>query len=255
MHPHELGQNFLVDHAAVAAVLDLVTDALRPGDEIVEIGAGRGALTHPLGSLGPPVHAVEIDGGLAHRLHRATPAHVTVRAADALAVPLPGSSHVLVSNLPFHLTTALLRRFLAARGWHTAVLVAQWEVARRRAGVGGASLLTASWWPWYEFALHRRVPARAFRPVPAVDGGLFSVHRRPAPLVRDRPAYQQFVREVFTGRGRGVLDVVVRTGRAGRRDMARFAAEHGVRRAALPPELTAAQWAALWAVVVGRRDS
>lgn len=75
------------------------------------------------------------------------------------------------------------------------------EVARKRAAVGGTTLLTASWWPWYEFALAGRVPARAFRPVPSVDGGLLVLRRRAAPLLEDRGAYQRFVRSAFD-RGR-----------------------------------------------------
>jgi hypothetical protein len=43
-------------------------------------------------------------------------------------------------------------------------------------------MLTANWWPWYDFELHARVPARSFRPVPAVDGGLFTMTRRETPL-------------------------------------------------------------------------
>src|SRR5699024_11383810 len=79
---------------------------------------------------------------------------------------------VLVGNLPFHLTTAILRRIFRAPGWKHAILLVQWEVARRRAGVGGATMMTAQWWPWFDFELGRRVPARAFTPRPNVDGGV-----------------------------------------------------------------------------------
>ncbi|MEN3263554.1 MAG: rRNA (adenine-N6)-dimethyltransferase, partial [Pseudonocardia sp.] len=67
--------------------------------------------------------------------------------------------------------------------------------------VGGTTLLTASWWPWYEFALAGRVPSTAFRPRPGVDGGILVVGRRPVSLVdpSDRAAYQHLVREAFRG--------------------------------------------------------
>ncbi len=92
------------------------------------------------------------------RLRRSLPAHVDVVHADYLRVPHPRGPHVVVASLPFPLTTAVLRRLLGEREWTHAVLLVQWEVARRRAGVGGATLLTAQWWPWYDFALLRRVP-------------------------------------------------------------------------------------------------
>ncbi|GII53563.1 hypothetical protein Pth03_19520 [Planotetraspora thailandica] len=153
---------------------------------------------------------------------------------------------MIVGNVPFHLTTPILRRLLPAGHWQAAVLLVQWEVARRRAGVGGASMLTASWWPWHEFELHRRVPARSFRPVPSVDGGLLTMTRRPVPLVGERGPYQEFVRQVFTGRGRGLGEILHRTGRIDRVAVREWMRDAGVMPHALPKDLTAAQWASLW---------
>ncbi len=159
-------------------------DALvaRTKGPVLEIGAGDGALTLPLSRHGRTITAIELDTRRALRLGARTPAHVTVVNEDFLRYSLPRTPHVVVGNLPFHLTTAITRRLLDAQNWHTAVLLVQWEVARCRAGVGGATLLTAGWAPWYEFDLHSRVPARAFRPMPGVDGGLLTVRRRSAPL-------------------------------------------------------------------------
>ncbi|MHA6801943.1 23S ribosomal RNA methyltransferase Erm [Salinifilum ghardaiensis] len=241
--PHELGQNFLVDPAVADAIQHLVAATDGP---IVELAAGDGALTTRLSRSQRPITAVELDPKRAGRLRRRTPEHVAVVNGDILRFRLPEQPHVLVGNLPFHITTAVLKRLLPETRWHTAVLVVQWEVARRRAGVGGATMLTASWWPWYEFTLHRRIPARSFRPVPAVDGGLLAVHRRPRPLVTDRAAYQAFVREVFTGRGRGLREVLERTGRVHRGALDAWLRAERVSPRALPKDLTAEQWAALW---------
>ena len=97
---------------------------------------------------------------------------------------LTGPHHV-VSNVPFGITTPLLRHLLDQRAWTTAVLMLQWEVARKRAAVGGTTLLTASWWPWYAFELAGRVPAAAFRPRPSVDAGILVLRRRDRPLLDD----------------------------------------------------------------------
>lgn len=242
---HELGQNFLTDRETIDVIVDLVAAALRPGDTITEIGAGRGALTVPLADLGRPLRAIELDERRARQLRRRLPAHVNVEAADAVDTCLGTEPHVLVGNLPFHLTTTLLRRVLRAEHWHTAVLLTQWEVARRRAGVGGASMLTASWWPWYTFTLHRRVPARAFTPTPSVDGGLLTAHRRSTPLVDAQRDYQQLVKDVFTGRGRGIAEIIERTGLLPRRAVRAWARDHGLQADTLPKHLTAEQWATL----------
>ncbi|MFC7343631.1 23S ribosomal RNA methyltransferase Erm [Saccharopolyspora griseoalba] len=241
--PHELGQNFLVDRTTIRMIEDLVA---RTSGPIVEVGPGDGALTVPLSRSGRPLTAVEIDPKRARRLQRRVPEHVAVVNADVLRYRFPRHPHVLVGNLPFHLTTAALKRILAEQRWQTAILLVQWEVARRRAGVGGASMLTASWWPWYQFTLHARVAARSFRPVPAVDGGLLSIARRDRPLVAERTAYQRFVREVFTGRGRGLGEIAVRSGRFDRGELREWLRAQRLSPQALPKDLTAEQWASLW---------
>ncbi|WP_407646866.1 23S ribosomal RNA methyltransferase Erm [Allosaccharopolyspora coralli] len=241
----ELGQNFLVSSRVIGTIVDLVARTAGP---VVELGAGDGAVTLPLSRGGRSVTAVEIDPRRVRRLRRTVPEHVAIVQQDMLRYRPPRHPHVLVANLPFHLTTSVLRRVLAQEHWTDAVLLVQWEVARRRAGVGGASLMTASWWPWYEFAVVTRVPAEAFRPVPSVDGGLLTVTRRKTPLVVDRVGYQRFVRDVFTGRGRGVSEVVTRTGWVSRPSMRAWMGARGLRSTMLPKDLTAEHWASLWAL-------
>lgn len=250
---HEHGQNFLVDHTVVTTIVDLVARTQGP---IVEIGPGGGALTLPLERLGRPLTGVEIDGKRVRELRPRVARTTTLLAQDFLRYRLPPRPHVVVGNLPFHQTTALLRRILHAPYWTDAVLLVQWEVARRRAGVGGATMMTAQWWPWFEFDLACRVPASAFLPRPGVDGGIVTAHRRDRPLVpvTDRRRYQAFVHRVFTGRGRG-LRQVVRTAYPAvpRSRLAGWARDHGVDAAALPRDLTAAQWSALYGAVRDRR--
>lgn len=241
---HEHGQNFLIDRDVIASIVDLVAGTDGP---IIEIGSGDGALTLPLQRLGRPLTCIEIDECRAARLARRTNGATVVVCADFLRYRLPATPHVLVGNLPFHVTTAMLRRILRAPGWSDAVLLVQWEVARRRAGVGGATMMTAQWWPWYDFTLVRRVPAAAFRPRPSVDGGLLTVTRRGCPLVdpADRGRYQDLVQRVFTARGSGLARMIVNAvpGLPERR------VREWVRRVgpgALPKHLTVGQWVDLF---------
>jgi 23S rRNA (adenine-N6)-dimethyltransferase len=165
---------------------------------------------------------------------------------DFLKYPLPRARHVIVGNLPFHLTTAMLRRILHGPGWTDAVLLVQWEVARRRAAVGGATMMTAQRWPWFEFGLVRKVSASSFRPQPSVDGGLMTISRRAAPLVEtaDRRRYQAMVHQVFTGRGHGIAQILAR--RLPRTSIRNWLRDNKVGSKALPRDLSAAQWAALF---------
>ncbi len=243
---HEHGQNFLTDPSIIATIRRLVAATEGP---IIEIGPGDGALTSPLAQLGRPVTAVEIDTRLARRLAQRVPPHVQVVADDFLTFRLPTSAHVIVGNLPFHQTTAMLRRILHTDAWTDAIVLVQWEVARRRAGVGGATMMTAQWAPWFEFDLHGRVPARAFTPRPGVDGGILTLHRREHPLVSParRIQFQTLVHRTYTGSGRGLADILARSSALGTPQVARsWLQRHGIQAAALPKDLPIEAWVDLF---------
>lgn len=242
---HELGQNFLHHQPTVDRIARLVADTSGP---ILEIGSGDGALTRALARLGRPLTAIDVDEHRVRRLRRALPG-VHVEHADATRhrfdVP------VVVGNVPFHLTTPILRRLLGSTGWQHAVLLTQWEVARKRAGVGGRTMMTAQSSPWFDFRLHGRVPASAFTPVPSVDGGLLGITRRGSPLVpaEEREAYEAFVRAVFTGPGATLPRVVQRARGTDARTARRALEAANVSARALPRDLSPEQWARLWAAL------
>lgn len=239
---HELGQNFLHHRPTLEEIRSLVADTR---GSILEIGAGDGALTRSLSRLGREVIALEVDEHRVARLRESFPG-ITVEHADVLTHPL--LAPVVVGNVPFHLTTPIVRRLLTVGTWEHAVLLTQWEVARKRAGVGGGTMLTAQSAPWFSFRLRGRVPAAAFRPQPSVDGGLLVIERRRSPLVHpgERRAYEAFVRRVFTGRGGTLPRVLQRAAGTQRDSAARILESAGVGRRSLPRDLRPEQWASIW---------
>ncbi len=248
--PHELGRNLLVDRRVIAQVVELAAASAAGTGRIVEWAAGTGALTKPLARLGHPLEAVELDPDTCARLRRdVVPIgpHVCVQSGDILRHAPPGRTpYTLVGNVPFHLTTPVLRRLLTLPGWRDAILILQWEVARKRAGVGGTTLLTAQWWPWFEFTLVRRIPAAAFAPRPSVDAGLLHLHRRDQDLLGSSPSsgrhYRRWVRSVFTGRGTTLAQLVRRAGRPGAAEVHRWARGRGLSPNPLPRDLRADDW-------------
>src|SRR6516165_6782043 len=196
-----LSQNFLVDRRAIDALVD--GSGVGPGDLVLDIGAGNGLISTALVRRGARVQAIERDPALAERLRAkfATWPSVAVVEADILAMPLPGGPFCVVANIPFGITTKILRRLLDGAALSRADMIVQAEVARKRGPRGRGTLLNACWEPWFEFDTGARIPATAFRPRPRVDAAVLMVTRRDPPLVdpASRRAYTEFVTAAFEG--------------------------------------------------------
>ncbi|MFE4616475.1 23S ribosomal RNA methyltransferase Erm [Streptomyces sp. NPDC056747] len=240
----ELGQNFLQDDRAVR---NLVRLAEGDGRHVLEIGPGKGAITEELLRSFDTVTAVEMDPHWAEHVRRKFAGErVTVFQGDFLDFRFPREIDTVVGNVPFGITTQILRSLLESTDWQSAALIVQWEVARKRAGRSGGSLLTTSWAPWYEFEVHDRVRAASFRPMPRVDGGILTIRRRPRPLLPESAcrAFQNFAEAVFTGPGRGLAEILRR--HIPRQAYRSLADRHGIPDGGLPKDLTLAQWVALF---------
>ncbi|HXY40944.1 MAG TPA: rRNA adenine N-6-methyltransferase family protein, partial [Vicinamibacteria bacterium] len=110
--PRRLGQHFLRS-ASVERLIRVI--APEAHDVFLEIGPGRGALTLPLAAACRRVVAVEIDRALAGALRERCPANVEIVEGDALRVDLASLAPAgarLVGNLPYYVSSPLLRRFL-----------------------------------------------------------------------------------------------------------------------------------------------
>ena len=138
------GQNFLVEPRVAGAIADAAPVAA--GDAVIEIGPGLGVLTRALASRARRVVAIEIDAGLVRALREEgeLPANVELLHADALDVDLAalatnlGPPVRVVANLPYAVSTPLLRRLLDLRdlleGW---LVLVQREMALRLAARPG----------------------------------------------------------------------------------------------------------------------
>ena len=173
-----LGQNFLIDPNIIRKIVSLA--ALRPDDTVLEIGPGRGALTAGLCAEAGHVIAVEIDPQLQPQLQK-TLGHcrnLDLRIGDALAFPydtLPPRT-VVVSNLPYYVSTPILFALLDARAHlDRLVLMLQTEVALRLAAkpnsedYGVLSVLTQE---AADVEVAFRVSANCFRPRPTVGSAV-----------------------------------------------------------------------------------
>jgi 16S rRNA (adenine1518-N6/adenine1519-N6)-dimethyltransferase len=103
------GQNFLQDTRVIGAIVDAIRP--EPGEAIVEIGPGLGALTYPLLERAGKLHVVEIDRDIIARLkNEISPDKLTIHEGDALAFDFGSIAPKMkiVGNLPYNISTPLL---------------------------------------------------------------------------------------------------------------------------------------------------
>jgi 16S rRNA (adenine1518-N6/adenine1519-N6)-dimethyltransferase len=235
-----LGQNFLVDPAHRARIVDAAE--LAAGDAVLEIGPGPGVLTDLLAERARLVLAVELDDRLVAFLQRryANLPQVRVLHGNILDLDIgarmselagPGVGYKVVANLPYYITGAAIPHILEAQPPpDLTVLTLQREVAERIvARPPDMSLLALGVQFYAAPRIADRIPAGAFYPVPKVDSALVCLQRHPGPALPGVPA--------------GLFFRVARAGFAQRRKQLRNSLAAGL---AVPP----AQ-AATWLVAAG----
>jgi 16S rRNA (adenine1518-N6/adenine1519-N6)-dimethyltransferase len=191
---------------------DIVDAAeIQPGDDILEVGPGKGVLTEILLQRAAHVTAVELDEGLAEALRRrfsgnekltVVGSSVLEHAPDVLlAAGDRRPPYKVVANLPYYITAPILRHFLE-RGPRPErmVLMVQREVGEVITGKQGSlSLLGVSVHVFSQPEFLFRVPPEAFRPPPRVDSAVIRLNSLAEPAVAEaeQEAFFQIVRAGF----------------------------------------------------------
>ena len=181
------GQHFLTDTYVLDAIVDRIDP--QPGQALIEIGPGLGALTWPLLERCSALTVIELDRDLAARLRRRD--GLTVIEADVLTVDFDALAQRmarplrLVGNLPYNISTPILFHLL---GSADRVLdqhfMLQKEVAQRMAAAPGGKdygrLSVMLQWR-YRIDTVLDVPPQAFEPPPRVDSAVVRMQPLPAP--------------------------------------------------------------------------
>jgi 16S rRNA (adenine1518-N6/adenine1519-N6)-dimethyltransferase len=182
------GQHFLADEAVVEAIVDVI--APQPGEALVEIGPGLGALTAPLLARTGALTVIELDRDLAARLRQR--AGLSVIEADVLNVDFAELAARarqplrVVGNLPYNISTPILFHLMtvapSVRDQH---FMLQKEVVERMAAAPGSKaygrLSVMLQWR-YEIEQVLEVPPSAFEPPPRVDSAVVRMRPLPAAL-------------------------------------------------------------------------
>jgi 16S rRNA (adenine1518-N6/adenine1519-N6)-dimethyltransferase len=200
------GQHFLADESIIDAIVSAIDP--RPGQALVEIGPGLGALTGPLLQRCASMTVIELDRNLAARLRR-RPGLVVVEA-DVLRVDFAalaaqaGQPLRVVGNLPYNISSPILFHLLAsAHLVRDQIFMLQAEVVERMAAApGGKTYGRLSVMLQWRYAIEAvlQVPPEAFEPAPAVDSAVVQMTPLADPPLRDATLLGELVTSAFSQR-------------------------------------------------------
>ena len=197
-------QNFLRSPKLVESLI--LRSSLTKNDTVYDIGAGSGVISSVLASRVKQVVAVEYDARLAKTLRHNMSEHpnVTVTIGDALELKLPTSPYKIFANIPFHLSSPLLQRFINSPTSPTAAyLIVQKQFGRKLIATDTShftSQLGMVIGAEYKVTIIKSLQKTDFWPQPAVDTVCIERVKRDTPLVPKRrlSAYAQFTLECFS---------------------------------------------------------
>jgi 16S rRNA (adenine1518-N6/adenine1519-N6)-dimethyltransferase len=200
------GQHFLAD----GSVIDEIVDAIdpQPGQALVEIGPGLGAMTDPLVARSHHLTVVELDRDLAARLRKRS--ELTVVESDVLKVDFTalarqaGQKLRVVGNLPYNISTPILFHLLeSVEHVLDQHFMLQKEVVDRMAAAPGSKdfgrlSVMLQWRYAIESVLD--VPPEAFDPPPRVDSAVVRMVPLPSPEGLDAALLGELVTVAFSQR-------------------------------------------------------
>lgn len=202
------GQNFLRDQNVIRAIITAAQ--LGPEDKVVEIGPGRGALTHMVAPTVAQMHLMEIDRDLAAEWDTGTHTGIVVHTGDALQLQweefLCDPPYKLVANLPYNISSQILFKVIEHRDLFSAlVLMFQKEVAQRlraHPGTKNYGILTVLCQLWFDVQPVISVAPQAFTPQPKVDSEVLRFTRleQPRAQVNDPRLFMRVVKAAFAQR-------------------------------------------------------
>lgn len=205
------GQNFLRDRSVIDRIVRAVNP--RPGERVVEIGPGLGALTGPLLQALGSLDVVELDRDLIPHLQEkfAGRGELRIHQADALrfdfrALAAPDETLRVVGNLPYNISTPLIFHLIeqaeSIRDMHFMLqkeVVDRLAAAPNTADYGRLSVMVQ-----YYCRVERlfMVPPGAFHPVPKVDSAVVRLvpYREPPVQVSDEERFARLVAQAFSQR-------------------------------------------------------
>jgi len=265
-----LGQHFLVDNEAMEAAVAAAD--LNSTDTVIEVGPGLGIMTARLAEQAGWVIAIELDNKLADILRKTLPYdNIVILNEDVLGtgpkallqgrspdVPSTLSPYKVVANLPYYITSPVLRHFLEASVKpEVMVVMVQKEVAEAIvAGPGRRSVLSISVQFYGRPSIVTYVPAASFYPAPEVDSAVVRIGVYPRPPVNvDEEGFFRLVRAGFTASRKQVVNSLAQGLKLPKDGVINILEKANIDTRRRAETFTLDEWATLWRVMDGMRES
>jgi len=259
-----LGQHFLIDEAVLERILSVAE--LSHGDIVVEVGPGLGTLTEGLAKRGAKVIAVELDSKLVAMLRRRLAPFPNVRIVHAdilkvtpqqllqnnLTAPELDQGYKVIANLPYYITSPILRHFLEAQLQPSEMVVmVQKEVGEAIAAIPGKmSLLSARTQFYSKPAIVFYVPAASFYPPPKVDSVILRLDIYPQPPIRvsDVASFFDIVMHGFSTPRKQLRNSLARSLEMPPNQVALLLGKAGIEAKRRAETLSLEEWMELWKI-------
>ncbi|MFC1914612.1 16S rRNA (adenine(1518)-N(6)/adenine(1519)-N(6))-dimethyltransferase RsmA [Chloroflexota bacterium] len=257
-----LGQHFLIDESVLQRIISAAE--LAPDDIIIEVGPGLGILTGELAKRAGRVIAIELDDKIAAILKKTlapfpnvTIINENILDTDPASLLESRENYKVVANLPYYITSPVLRHFLEASTKPQAmILMVQKEVAELIAAEPGKrSTMSISVQFYGEPRIISPVPAQAFYPPPKVDSAILRIDVYPGPIVAvaDEKGFFELVRAGFSASRKQAANSLAQG-----LGIAKADALHLLEKAGIAPQrragtFTLEEWARLWQVFIQER--
>jgi 16S rRNA (adenine1518-N6/adenine1519-N6)-dimethyltransferase len=259
-----LGQNFLVDEQVLQKILRAAD--LKVEDTVIEVGPGLGILTAELARRAGWVIAIELDDRLADILKETLSYdNIVIINRDVLGIdpakliqesaprfPELMQPYKVVANLPYYITSPVLRHFLEASVKPERIVVmVQKEVAQAIvAGAGQRSVLSISVQFYGRPEIVAIVPAASFYPAPQVDSAVvkIDVYAKPTVDVDDPDRFFKLVRAGFSAARKQAANSLAQGLGIEKREVTGWLTGAGIDPARRAETFTLEEWAALWKI-------
>jgi len=210
----ELGQNFLINPTVVNKIITAAE--IDNKDYIVEVGPGLGILTEQLAQKADKVRTIELDKTLIPLLKRTLSAYknVEIEIGTALKAKLPNEKYKLVANIPYYITSPLLKHFLQPKNPEEKapkliVLLVQKEVAEKIcAKPGENSILSLQTQIFGKPSIVATVTKGNFYPAPKVDSAIIKIETYQTPLIEEMKLFNQITSIAFNQKRKTLLNTI-----------------------------------------------